>query len=62
MSLERKVHFFKLPWDNHNLQESQTSVFLNVVLLINFPEQFKLFFYFKYWRSYEVLKSGSQNF
>ena len=31
------------------------SVYINVVLLISFPEQFKLFFYFKYWRSYEVL-------
>ena len=31
------------------------SVYINVVLLINFPEQFKLFFYFKYWRSYKVL-------
>ena len=24
------------------------SVYINVILLINFPEQFKLFFYFKY--------------
>ena len=31
------------------------SVYINVVLLINFLEQFKLFFYFKYWRSYKVL-------
>ena len=31
------------------------SVYINVVLLISFPEQFKLFFYFKYWRSYKVL-------
>ena len=31
------------------------SVYINVVLLINFPEQFKLLFYFKYWRSYKVL-------
>ena len=31
------------------------SVYINVVLSINFPEQFKLFFYFKYWRSYKVL-------
>ena len=23
-SLGRKVHFLKLPWDNQNLQESQT--------------------------------------
>ena len=28
------------------------SVYINIVLLIDFPEQFKLFFYFKYWRSY----------
>ena len=31
------------------------SVYINVVLLISFPEQFKLFFYFKYWRNYKVL-------
>ena len=31
------------------------SVYINVVLLTSFPEQLKLFFYFKYWRSYKVL-------
>ena len=31
------------------------SVYINVVLLINFPEQSELCFYFKYSRSYKVL-------
>ena len=31
------------------------SVYINFVLLINFPEQFELCFYFKYSRSYKVL-------
>ena len=31
------------------------SVYINVVLLISFPAQFKLFFYFKYWRCKKVL-------
>ena len=54
-SIGRKVHFFQLAWDNQNFQESQTSVYINVVLMINFPEQFELCFYFKYSRSYKVL-------
>ena len=33
------------------------SVYINVVLLINFPEQFELCFYFKYSKSYKVLQS-----
>ena len=31
------------------------SVYINVVLLMNFPEQFKLCFHLKYSSSYEVL-------
>ena len=31
------------------------SVYTHVVLLIHFPKQFELCFYFKYWMSYEVL-------
>ena len=54
--LREKFTFLKLPCDNQNFQESlRLSVYINVVLLINFPEQFKLFFYLKYWRSYKVL-------
>ena len=41
-SVRRKIHLFQLPWDNQNLQRSQTFVYINVVLLVNFPEQFEL--------------------
>ena len=37
-------------------------VYINVVLLINFPEQFKLFFYFKYSRSYKFYNLGDKTF
>ena len=32
------------------------SVYVNVVLLINFPEQFELCFYVEYSRSYKILE------
>ena len=56
-SLGRKVHFFQLPSDNQTSRSLRLSVYINVVLLINFPEQFELClnFYFKYSRSYKVL-------
>ena len=38
------------------------SVYINVVLLINFPEQFELCFYFKYSRSYKVYNLGDKTF
>ena len=44
LSLAKKVNFFQLPWHKQDFQEPQTSVYNNVVLLINFPEQFELFF------------------
>ena len=52
-SLGRKVHFFQLPWGNQNLMEFQT-LYINVVLLLNFSEQFELCFYLKYSR--QVIK------
>ena len=61
-SLGRKVHFLNSLGTAKISRSLRLSVYINVVLLISFPEQFKLFFYFKYWRSYEVLKSRSQNF
>ena len=36
------------------------SVYINVVLLINFPEQFELSFYFKYSRNYKVYNLGDK--
>ena len=54
-SYERKVHFLQLAQDSQNFQGLRFSVYINVVLLINFPEQFELCFYFKYSRSYKVL-------
>ena len=38
------------------------SVYFNVVLLINFSEQFELCFYFKYSRSYKVVNLGDKTF
>ena len=51
----RKSFFVQLPWDTQNFQEFQTFVCINFVLLISFPEQFGLCFYFKYARSYTAL-------
>ena len=38
------------------------SVYINVVHLINFPEQFEFYFYFKYSRSYKVDNLGGKTF
>ena len=46
---------FQLPWDNQISTIVKLSVYTHVVLLINFPEQFELYFYFKYSKSYKVL-------
>ena len=53
--LGEKYFFFNslgTPKISRNLR---LAVYINVVLLINFPEQFELCFYFKYLRSYKVL-------
>ena len=54
-SLGGKVVFFQLPWDNKNFNNFKFSVFIHVVLLINYLEQFELCFYFQYSIIYEVL-------
>ena len=54
-SLERKVHFFNSLETTKIFRSFKLSVYINFVLQINFPEQFKLCFYLKYSRSYKVL-------
>ena len=53
--LVEKFTFFNSLGTTKISRSLRLSVYINVVLLISFPEQFKLFFYFKYWKSYEVL-------
>ena len=60
-SLGRKVHFFQLRTTKIS-RSLRLSVYINVVLLINFPEQFELCFYFKYSRSYKVYNLGDKTF
>ena len=52
--LLRKLICFQLPWDNENFNSFKLSVHVHVVLLINIPEQFELYFYFRYSRSNKV--------
>ena len=40
-SLGRKVHFFQHSWDNQISTILKLSLYIHVVLLINFPEQFE---------------------
>ena len=47
-SLGRKVHFLNSLGTTKISRSLRLSVYINVVLLISFPEQFKLFFYFIY--------------
>ena len=47
-SLGRKVHFLSSLGTTKISRSLRLSVYINVILLISFPEQFKLFFYFKY--------------
>ena len=59
--LGEKFIFLELPWDNKISTISKLSVYTHV-LLINFPEQFELYFYFKYSRSYKVYNLGNKTF
>ena len=53
--LGEKFFSFQFPWDNQNSNNFDFFVYIHVVLLINFPEQSELYFYFKYSKSYDVL-------
>ena len=53
--LREKFTFFNSLGTTKISRSLRLSVYINVVLLINFPEQFELCFYFKYSRSYKVL-------
>ena len=54
--LGEKVHFFKFLGASKISRSLKLSEYINdVVLLINFSEQLKLSFYFKYLRNYKVL-------
>ena len=61
-SLGRKVHFFNALGTTEISRSLKFSVYTNVVLLTNFPEQFELCFYFKYSRSYKVYNLGDKTF
>ena len=51
--LGEKVNFFNSLGTTKIFRSLRPSVCINVILLIQFPEQFELCF-FKYWRSYKV--------
>ena len=53
--LGEKFTFFNSLETTKISRSLRLSVHINVVLLINFPEQFELCFFFKYSRSYKVL-------
>ena len=53
--LGEKFTFFNSLGTTKISRSLRLSVYINFVLLINFPEQFELCFYFKYSRSYKVL-------
>ena len=48
--LGEKFTFFNSLGTTKISRRLRLSVYINVILLINFPEQFELFFYFKYSR------------
>ena len=56
--LGEKLTFFNSLGTTKISRSLRLPVCINDVLLINFPEQFELCFYFKYSRSYKVLTSG----
>ena len=55
--LREKFTFFNSLGTTKISRSLRGSVFINVVILINFPEQFELYFCFKYSRSSKVLNS-----
>ena len=54
-SLGRKVHFFNSLGTTKISKSLRLSVHINLVLLINFLEQFELCLYLKYSRSYIII-------
>ena len=57
--LGEKFTFFNSLGTTRISRSLRLSVYINVVLLMNFQEQFELCFHFKYLRSYKVLSKGS---
>ena len=55
--LEEKFTFYNSFLTTKISRSLRLPVYINVVLLIHFPEQFELCFYFKDSRSYKVLLS-----
>ena len=54
-SLGRKVHFFFKSLGTTEVSGSfRLSLYIDIFLLINIPEQFQLCFFFKYSRSYKL--------
>ena len=60
--LGEKFTFFNSLGTTKISRSLKLSVYINVVLLINFPEQFELCFYFKDSRSYKVYNLGDKTF
>ena len=57
--LEEKFIFFNSLETAKVSRLVKRSVYIHFFLLINFPEKFELYFYFKYSRSYKVLQNES---
>ena len=53
--LGEKLTFFNSLGTTNIFRSLKRSVYINIVLLIHFPEQFESCFYFKYSRSFKVL-------
>ena len=60
--LGEKFTFFNSLGRTKMSRSLRLPVYINVVLLINFPEQFELCFHFKYSRSYKVYNLGDKTF
>ena len=60
--LREKFTFFNSFGTTKISRSLRLSVYINVVLLINFLEQFELCFYFKYSGSYKVYNLGDKTF
>ena len=60
--LGEKFIFFKSLGTTKISRSLKLSEHINVVFLINFPEQFELWFYLKYSRSYKVNDLGDKTF
>ena len=60
--LGEKFTFFDSLGTTEISRSLRLSFYINVVLLINFPKQFELCFYFKYWRSLKFYNLGDKTF